>query len=78
MLLQDPYAYPWLKGYTQALVKKSLGEAREKFATIAGPGGGTVLNGAALKAEAQAEMDGLMQDLNNYVDGGSPMWFIIG
>ena len=78
MLLQDPYAYPWLKGYTQAMVKKSLGEAREKFATIAGPAGGTVLNGAALKAEAQAEMDGLMQDLNNYVDGGNPMWFVIG
>lgn len=78
MLLQDPYAYPWLKGYTQALVKKSLGEAREKFATIAGPAGGTVLNGAALKAEAQAEMDSLMMDLSNYVDGGNPMWFVIG
>ena len=77
-LLQDTYAYPWIKGYTQAMVKKSLGEAREKFATIAGPAGGTVLNGAALKAEAQAEMDGLMQDLNNYVDGGNPMWFVIG
>ena len=77
-LLQDVYAYPWIKGYTQAMVKKSLGEAREKFATIVGPAGGTVLNGAALKAEAQAEMDGLMQDLNNYVDGGAPMWFVIG
>lgn len=77
-LLQDTYAYPWIKGYTQAMVKKSLGEAREKFATIAGPGGGTVLNGAALKAEAQAEMDALIQDLNNFVDGGAPMWFVIG
>jgi hypothetical protein len=60
------------------MVKKSLGEAREKFATIAGPAGGTVLNGAALKAEAAAEMDALMIDLANYVDGGSPMWFTIG
>ena len=77
-LLQDTYAYPWIKGYTQAMVKKSLGEAREKFATIAGPGGGTVLNGAALKAEAAAEMDALIQDLNNFVDGGAPMWFVIG
>lgn len=77
-LLQDVYAYPWIKGYTQAMVKKSLGEAREKFATIAGPAGGTVLNGAALKAEADMEMDKLMQDLANYVDGGAPMWFIIG
>lgn len=77
-LLQDVYAYPWIKGYTQALVKKSLGEAREKFATIAGPAGGTVLNGAALKAEASDEMATLMQDLANYVDGGAPMWFTIG
>lgn len=77
-LLQDVYAYPWIKGYTQAMVKKSLGEAREKFATIAGPAGGTVLNGAALKAEAEAEMDKLMMDLANYVDGGAPMWFTIG
>jgi hypothetical protein len=77
-LLQDVYAYPWIKGYTQALVKKSLGEAREKFATVAGPAGGTVLNGAALKAEAQAEIETLIQDLNNYIDGGSPMWFVIG
>ena len=77
-LLQDVYAYPWLKGYTQAMVKRSLGEAREKFATIAGPAGGTVLNGAALKAEAAIEMDGLMADLANYVDGGAPMWFTIG
>ena len=77
-LLQDVYSYPWIKGYTQAMVKKSLGEAREKFATIAGPAGGTVLNGAALKAEADIEIDKLMQDLNNYVDGSSPMWFVIG
>ncbi len=77
-LLQDVYSYPWIKDYTQAMVKRSLGEAREKFATIAGPGGGTVLNGAALKAEAQAEMEKLMIDINNYVDGSSPMWFVIG
>jgi hypothetical protein len=78
MLLQDVYAYPWIKGYTQAMVKKSLGEAREKFATVAGPAGGTVLNGAALKAEAENEMVTLLQDLSNYVDGGAPMWFVIG
>jgi len=77
-LLQDVYAYPWLKGYTQALVKRSLGEAREKFATIAGPAGGTVLNGAALKAEAADEMAGLILDLSNYVDGGSALSFVIG
>lgn len=78
MLLQDTYAYPWIKDYTQALCKKSLGEAREKFATIAGPAGGTVLNGSSLKAEAIAELEKLMMDLSNYVDGGAPLGFIIG
>lgn len=78
VLLQDTYAAPWIKDYTQAKVKMSLGEAREKFATVTGPGGGTVLNGGSLKAEAGAEMEKLMLDLNNYVEGGTPMWFIIG
>jgi hypothetical protein len=77
-LLQDVYARPWLRDYTQALVKRSLGEAREKFATIAGPAGGTVLNGAALKAEAANEIDRLLQDIANNVDGSMPMWFVIG
>ena len=36
-----------------------LGEARSKFATIAGPQGGSTLNGDALKAEAQADMEKL-------------------
>jgi len=44
-----------------------IGEAREKFATIAGPQGGTPLNGSSLKAEAQAEMDRLIQDLSTFV-----------
>jgi GTPase involved in cell partitioning and DNA repair len=44
-----------------------LGQAREKFAQIAGPQGGSSLNGAALKSEAQAEMDKLMEDLKTGV-----------
>jgi hypothetical protein len=55
-----------------------LGEARSKFSTIAGPQGGTSLNGDNLKSEAQAELEKLEQDLINYVDGGTPMGFIIG
>jgi GTPase involved in cell partitioning and DNA repair len=37
-----------------------IGEAREKFSTIAGPQGGGSLNGAAMKAEAKTEMDSLI------------------
>lgn len=77
-LLSDYKAYPWIKDYTLALAKRSLGEAREKFGTIAGPQGGTTLNGTALKQEALADMERLELDLVNYVDGGEPLSFIIG
>ena len=38
-----------------------LGEARSKFATIAGPQGGGTLNGTAMKGEAQTQMDVLIE-----------------
>ena len=77
-LLQDQYAGQWLKDYSLATAKLMLGEAREKFGTIASPQGGTSLNGSALKAEAKAEMDMLEQDLVNYKEGGTPLTFVIG
>ena len=77
-LLQDTYAGQWLKDYALAVCKLMLGEAREKFQTIASPQGGTSLNGSALKAEAKAEMDILEQDLINYKEGSTPLTFVIG
>ena len=77
-LLSDYKAYPWLKDYTLALAKRSLGEAREKFANIAGPQGGTSLNGTALKAEAQADIEKLERDIDMFIDGGDPYYFVIG
>ena len=61
-----------------AQAKFILGEARSKFSTIAGPQGGTSLNGDNLKSEAQAELEKLEQDLNLYIDGSDPLGFIIG
>jgi hypothetical protein len=55
-----------------------LGEAREKFANVAGPQGQTSLNGQALKGEGKAEIEILEQDLVNYKDGGTPLTFVIG
>jgi hypothetical protein len=55
-----------------------LGEARSKFATIAGPQGGSTLNGDALKAEAQSEMEKLEADVMNQVGGGVGYSFTIG
>ena len=52
--------------------------AREKFATIAGPGGGTTLNGAALKSEGLAMQTQLLDELKRYVDRSQPLTFVIG
>ena len=77
-LLNDTYSSPWIKDYAMAQAKFILGEARSKFSTIAGPQGGTSLNGDNLKAEAQAEIEKLEEDLKLYVDGSDPMGFIFG
>jgi uncharacterized protein (UPF0335 family) len=78
VILNDPQSFPWIQDYAYALTSISIGQAREKFATIAGPQGGTTLNGTALKAEGQALLDKLDEDIKNYVDGGQPMWWITG
>ena len=54
-LLQDRHAGPWIQDYALALAKYTLGEARSKFSTIAGPQGGSTLTGDALKADPQVE-----------------------
>lgn len=77
-LLQDPFAGQWLKDYSLATCKIMLGEAREKFQSIASPQGGTSLNGTALKSEGKAEIEALEQDLVNYKDGGVPLSWVTG
>jgi len=78
MLLSDPMTFPWLQDYALAFCKTILGQARGKFAQLAGPQGGTQLNGAALMAEGQAEMEKLEQDLKDYVDGSTPLYWVTG
>lgn len=77
-LLNDFQISQWIRDYMVANCKMIIGEAREKFGTIAGPQGGGTLNGAAMKSEAQALMDTLLLDLKNYVDGSAPLSFVIG
>ena len=77
-LLNDYLAVQWIKDYTLAACKYMLGEARSKFATIAGPQGGSTLNGDTLKAEAQAEMEKLENEVSNAVPGGNGYGFLIG
>jgi hypothetical protein len=78
MLLNDHLIFPWLQDYAYSFAKRIVGEARSKFATIAGPQGGSTLNGETLKNEAQVEMDKLEDDLKTYVDGSAPLTWIIG
>lgn len=78
ILLSDTYRLPWLEDWTLAEAKEIIGQARSKFANIPGPTGGSSLNGAELKAEANEMKTRLLEDLANYCDGGMPLGFIIG
>ena len=78
VILEDVYSSQWIKDYTLANCKMMLGQAREKFASIAGPQGGTALNGASLKAEAQSDIDRLTMELMTQVSGGQGYSWVIG
>jgi hypothetical protein len=78
MLFNDIRVYTWIQDYALAVCKDMLGQARSKFAQIAGPQGGSSLNGADLKQEAKAEMDQLEEELKRYFDGSQPLTWIMG
>ncbi len=77
-LFADYSCYPWLKDYALAQSKLMLGEARRKFATIAGPQGGTTLNGEQLIQDALNELAQLEEDIKLYKDGSAGLGIIIG
>jgi hypothetical protein len=77
-IIDDVYAGQWIKDYSLANCKMMLGQAREKFSQIAGPQGGTSLNGATMKQEATADMERLTTELVTLVSGGSGYTWIIG
>jgi hypothetical protein len=78
VLLQDPGAGVWIGDFTLATLKGIIGEAREKFGSIAGPGGGSTLNGTAMKAESKALQEALLDDLRKYQDYSQPLTWIQG
>ncbi len=78
VLIQDPGAGVWIGDFILAVLKGIIGEAREKFGTIAGPGGGTSLNGAAMKAESAKAQEALIMELKNYVDYSQPLTWVQG
>ncbi len=77
-LIQDPGAGVWIGDFILAVLKGIIGEAREKFGSIAGPGGGTSLNGTAMKAESKAAQEALLDDLRKYQDYSQPLTWIQG
>jgi hypothetical protein len=77
-MLTDPMISQWIRNYMVGNCKLIIGEAREKFGTIAGPQGGGTLNGTQMKSEAQAQMDYQIEQLKNYVDGSQPITWVIG
>jgi hypothetical protein len=77
-LLSDFQIQQWIRNYMFFNCKTIIGEAREKFSTIAGPQGGGSLNGTQMKAEGIAGMTQCLEDLKNYVDGSQPITFVIG
>lgn len=78
VLLQDPGAGVWIGDFVLAVLKGIIGEAREKFGSIAGPGGGSTLNGTAMKAESKALQEALLDDLRKYQDYSQPLTWIQG
>lgn len=78
MIFNDTQAFPWVQEYAYNFCKMILGEAREKFSQIAGPQGGSTLNGTALKSEGKEGMQQLDEELKLYVDGSQPLTWLMG
>lgn len=78
VLLQDPGSGVWIGDFILATLKVTIGEAREKFASIAGPGGGTSLNGTAMKNEGKELQKELIDELKRYVDYSQPLTWVQG
>jgi len=77
-LLQNYQSSNWITSWVVAQCKVIMGEAREKYSSIAGPGGGTSLNGAAMKSEGAKMQEDLLEDLKRYIDGSTPLTWVIG
>jgi len=77
-LLTDYRSLTFIKEYVLALSMLSLGEAREKYSTIIGPGGGTTLNGQSLKAAGTELIKKCEEDIALYKFGETPLSLLIG
>lgn len=77
-LLKNPATSNWITSWVLGQCKTIIGEAREKFGTIVGPGGGTNLNGAAMKSEGAKIHEDLLEELKRYQDWSQPLTWVQG
>ena len=77
-LLKDVWISNWLTSWMLGQCKLIIGEAREKYGSIAGPQGGTTLNGSSMKSEGAAIHAELIDELKRFVDGSQPYSWIQG
>lgn len=81
MIIGDTYSKPWIRDASLAYAKIMIGEARSKFSQIAGPQGGSQLNGSDMKNEGLEQLTKLDEDLKFLRDGGGGFGgysFVIG
>ena len=58
----------WIRRFSLALAKETLGQIRSKFATIPIPGNNVTLNGAKLISEGREEQKALREELQKVLD----------
>jgi hypothetical protein len=64
----------WLRKYTLALAKKTLGLIRRKFAVILGANKDIALDGAAMVEDAKADIEKLEEELKSTLTHLAPSW----
>ena len=77
-ILANTYSNMWIVDASLAYAKKMIGEAREMYSSLAGPQGGITLNGTQMKAEAEAILKELDEQIRLMVDGSTPLGVIKG
>ena len=78
LLLEDPYARPWLRSRTIAEAMVLLGGVRGKYGSFAGPQGGITMNGAALVQQGNAMIEKLDKELTDGTDSYMGYSFVHG
>jgi len=58
----------WIQKFALAVCKTVLGQIRGKYTNLPSPGGGATLNGAALIAEGEKEMERLEKELLDQIE----------